>query len=399
MTAFGWITTRFRIHLAPSLPRRQPRKPVRRDSAPRLETLESIELLSRASLLHHAPLPAPHPVAEVIPFTAKTVTINSNHALTASQTTTVQTVTVPDQLTNFSQAFAPPINLFDQNLGQLVAVHITATATVTSQIKSQNTSTTSGADITGFTNGTFSIDGLGVPVSGNLNGTTSTVTVQPFAGGPITFMPPSGVTFPVLTTTSTKTINITDAATLAMYKATPGHTTISPVLNASDELGAKAPNGNLHTDVTSTGSGQITINYEYMPMCPPITNLVRFGIHHQPTQLQLTFGGTLDPTDASNAANYVILAPNAHGSFVGPGVRVIPVASAGYATNPDGVTSTVTLTVANQLNVHHLFQLRVTLACNNGNPINIEFGGKKSLGGFYYHGQHYIVVNGKAIPG
>ena len=106
-----------------------------------------------------------------------------------------------------------------------------------------------------------------------------------------------------------------------------------------------------------------------------------------------TFSGPINPTDAVNPANYTIIAPNAHGSFTGPGTRVIPVIAATY--NPNA--NTVTLTTAVQLNVHHLYQLRVTLPPNN--PIVIEFGGKRSLGGFFLHGQHFTVVNGVPIPG
>lgn len=404
MIAFGWIATGLRTSLASAFRRRRvrpARKAAGRVLNPGLESLEAIELMSRASLgLAAARAQIQHqPTVEAIPFTSQTISVNNAHAMTAmqtSQTTLAQTVTVPDTLTNFSQPFAPPIGLFNPSLGQLVAVHISATATLTSQIRSENTSTTSGADITGFTDGNFSIDGLTpAPITGELHGKTATVSVPPFAGGPIDFTGPSSVTFPPLTSTTTKTIDVTDPAQLAFYVASAGRTTIDPTLTANATAGANAPNGNLRTEVRTTGSGSITVTYEYIPQCPPVTGLVRFGIHHQPTRLVVTFGGPLpDVADATDPANYVIVARNARGTFTGPGTRTIPVTSAVYDPN----TNSVTLTPARPLNVHQQFQLRITLPCNNGNPIVIQFGGKKSLGGFDFHGRPFTVVNGQAFP-
>jgi hypothetical protein len=139
----------------------------------------------------------------------------------------------------------------------------------------------------------------------------------------------------------------------------------------------------------------VNVTYDYIPTCPPVTSLVRFGIHHQPTQLLLTFGGPLAPADANNPAFYQVIKPNSQGSFTGPGTTIVPIASASY--NP--ANNTVLLTTAQQLNVHYINQLKISLPCTNGTPVVIEFGGKSSLGGFFYHGHHYTVVNGKVVPG
>lgn len=400
MNAFGWLTNRKRSPRVLTL-RPRPRQNLRVVS-PTLERLEAIELLSHAAARPHSAVHAVfQPMGQSVPFSAGTITVNSTHAAITqmSQMTPVQTTVVPDTLTNFNSPFAPPINLFDPNLGQLVAVHITTTATLTSLIKAENTSTTSGADITGYSNGTVTIGGLNVPVSGTLNGTTATVSVPPFTGGPIDFTGPSSVTFPPLTTTSTQTLNLTDPGSLAFYQVNGTRTTITPTLTAQAQAGANAPNGNLITQVLTSGNGVVTVTYEYLPQCPPITNLVRFGIHHQQTQIQLSFGGTLNATDAQNVNFYTIVASNRQGSFTGPGTTVIPISSAVYVGNTATNTSTVTLTTATQLNVHRIYQLIVNLPCSNGNPTVIEFGGKKSLGGFDYHGKHFVVINGKAFPG
>jgi len=128
-------------------------------------------------------------------------------------------------------------------------------------------------------------------------------------------------------------------------------------------------------------------------------SLVRFGIHHQATQLQLTFDGPIIPsTDATNVSNYRVVVPNRYGSFTGPGVSYVAVNWAVY----DQTDNTVTLTTARPLNVHKLFELQVKLPCNNGNIVTIEFGGKKSLGGYINpHAGNAVVkvANGKVVKG
>src|SRR5262249_51659541 len=53
--------------------------------------------------------------------------------------------------------------------------------------------------------------------------------------------------------------------------------------------------------VLATATASVTVTY-----CPPVSvgSLLRLGIHHQPTRIGLTFSGALDPTTASNVANY-----------------------------------------------------------------------------------------------
>jgi hypothetical protein len=323
----------------------------------------------------------------------------------AMETTSTQTAVVTNNLTNFTVPFTPPIQLFNPSLGQLLSVELTATATLTSQISSQNTSTSSGASITGFTNGSFAVLGLppnnGQPVSvtGSLHGTTATVDVPAYIQGePLDFTGPTAVNFPPLVTSQNPplTVDYTSQADLAQFIASGTHTTLSPILTMGAASGASAPNGNLQTDVKTFGSGQVTVVYTYMAGCPPVTNVARFGIHHQPTVLAVTFGGPLNPTDASNPAFYTIIAPNRYGSFTGPGVTFIPIVSASY----DPATNVVTLHPARNLNVHHKFQLRINLPCDNGKPTYIEFGTVKSLAGFTdHHGNFVPVVNGRPTNG
>lgn len=409
MSANGWITAARRLS-ASVFRRNFGRKPVSRRANPGLESLEGIALMS-AGLRG-----LPGVFALGSPVTPSAVRIDSP-IRTLAQSSSLQTAVVNNTLTNFNNVpFTPPITKFDPALGTLTSVRVTVQAVLTSQIKSQNTSTTSPANITPFINGSYTVAGLlpaNQTVSNPLNPSSPlpTVTVSAYNGtdpafegaSTVLFTPPpypssvpASQQFPSLVAADNRTFTLTSPGDLAFYTASGSNTTFTPTLTETGQAGATAPNGNLQTDVRTSGSGVVTVTYEYKAPCPNVVNLVRFGIHHQPTQLQLTLSGPLDPADASNPANYKVVVPNRYGSFTGPGVTYVPVTSAVY----DPAGNTVTLTTARQLNVHHLFQLQVNLPCNNGNSIVIEFGGRNSLGGFTnpHRGNQFVpVAHGRVV--
>jgi hypothetical protein len=86
---------------------------------------------------------------------------------------------------------------------------------------------------------------------------------------------------------------------------------------------------------------------------PTIMSLERFGIHMQPTSLVLTFNDGLDPTFASDLANYKI---------VGPGGRTVAISSATF----DATLNTVTLRPKTRINLHHTYELTVIGTGANG---------------------------------
>jgi hypothetical protein len=115
----------------------------------------------------------------------------------------------------------------------------------------------------------------------------------------------------------------------------------------------------------------------------------RIGLHHQPTQIVVTFSGVVNPTLAENPKNYEI--------FRRSGER-IPIKSATY--NP--ATNSVTLITAVRLNVHHHFRLSILLPCPPGMPTStviIHFGGKDSLIGFHNHLGEFVVVHNARTVG
>ena len=79
---------------------------------------------------------------------------------------------------------------------------------------------------------------------------------------------------------------------------------------------------------------------------PTVMSLERFGIHMQPTVLVLTFNDGLDPTSASDLANYKI---------VGPAGRKVAISSATF----DAALNTVTLRPETRINLHHKYELTV----------------------------------------
>jgi hypothetical protein len=391
MSSFGWIAAGHRLLLSPWLRRRGVSKSGSRKATVGLESLESIDLMSHASLgFAKAHLEAlqvlaqKHLTAEIHKVatpTAKAAQTVAAPTITAEQTetqTVSQTVAVPSTLTNIvAESFAPPINLFNSSLGKLTSVTVTDSATLTSNITSQNTSTSSGADITGELSGVVTISGIDKPFSGSIQAFTQTISVPASLTGNNDFLPPTTVTFPPLTGSQTQTFNYTQAADLAAFTASAGRTTITPVLDANAVSTATAPNGNLQTRVMTEGQGTITVSYSYIPNNSQILKVVRYGIHEQPTSLKVTFSGTVNASEAANPANYQIVLPNKFGSFKN-GTTTVGIASATF----DAATNTTTLVAKTRFNFHNLAELKVTLPSNKGTVLTTVFGGLKDLGGY-----------------
>ena len=337
-----------------------------------LESLEAIELLSHAAL--------PSSFSRYGNVLSPRMSVNTVSETTTPQFVKVQTASVPQTLTNFNLPFSPSFNLFDPAMGTLTAVNVTANAYLSSVIQSQNLSTTTGAAITGSISGAFSISGFPTTLAGPLPNFSSTQTVPAYNNEP-DFTGPSTAVFNGISTQASQTVTLTDPASLAFFTASAGRSTSTPQLQMNATAGATAPNGNIQTLVVTNGQGTLSVSYTYTPPAPTVVSLVRYGIHHQQTQLQLTFNGYVDPVQANNPYNYRVIVPNRQGSFTGPGVTYVAIANATF----DPASNSVTLLPARRLNVHYQFQLQVKLPVNNGNIIVLDFGGKQSLGGFNNH--------------
>jgi hypothetical protein len=295
-----------------------------------------------------------------------------------------QTVQLALTLTSFTNLpLSPALSLFDPLLGTLQSVEVSHSATIQSNVTSQNLSPSSSTDITATFAGSYEIAGLNQPITQP----TRTLTSQPMPAG-VFGSPTDTVIFPPLVLTDSSTSVFTDTASLAFFTASAGRSSIDLTMSATATASASAPNGNLLTTTETSATSAVTIVYTYVPVCPTVAGIGRIGVHHQPTQLVVTFDGPVDPSKAADPSNYKVITRTGN---------VIPIESATY----HAATNSVTLTPARRLNVHHHFLLSVVLPCPNevtGETVVIPFGGKRSLIGITnHHGQFVPVKNGRIV--
>src|SRR5206468_2345107 len=151
---------------------------------------------------------------------------------------------------------------------------------------SQNLSPTSATVITATFSGSYQINGLNQPIAQP----TKTLTSQPMPAGPFG----SGtdtVTFPPFVLSDSSTSTFTDPASLAFFTSSPAGSAITLTMSATATASASAPNGNLLTTAVSSASGTVNVTYTYLPVCPTVAGVSRIGVHHQRTQLVVTFDG------------------------------------------------------------------------------------------------------------
>jgi hypothetical protein len=300
-------------------------------------------------------------------------------------TSPVQTVSIASTLTDFANvSLSPALNLFDPFFGTLLSVAVGHSATIQSNITSQNLSATSSTVITGSLSGSYQIDGLNEPIAQP----TRTVSTQPMPAG-VFGSGTDTVTFPSLILSDSSTTTFTDPASLAFFTSSSGRAAITLAMSATAASSANASNGNLLTSTLTSASAMVSVTYTYRPACPTVSNIGRIGVHHERTQLIVTFEGPVDPTKAKTTSNYSVIAS--------AGKR-IPIHSAMF--NP--ATNSVTLIPAQRLNVHYHFRLSLVIPCPNEQTpetVIIPFGGKSSLIGFYNHRGRFISFHNGRING
>ena len=129
---------------------------------------------------------------------------------------------------------------------------------------------------------------------------------------------------------------------------------------------------------------------ETVTVSPTVIKVQRFGVHHQPTQIVVTFNGPLDPTQAENISNYQLFALGRNRQFS----RRVGILSGVYSST----TNSVTLTTVHPINVHHLFEIKVT----NPSPGGPNFVGilnrKYSLGAIVGPHGHVFVPRWTNVP-
>jgi hypothetical protein len=126
-------------------------------------------------------------------------------------------------------------------------------------------------------------------------------------------------------------------------------------------------------------------------VCPMVVNVQRIGVHHQPTQIVVTFNGPLTAAQAENISNYHLFTLGRDGRFS----REDRIVSAVY--NP--ATNSVTLTAALHTNIHHLAEITVTNPCPGGPNFAGILNRKFSLGPIVGHHGHVFVLPPTNVPG
>jgi len=390
MMAVGWMWLRRVVHTALTWASRpRTRSPRKRKTIPSFEPLEGMALLSTGvpmmgSAAVHLDRAREHRLHNHVttPHVSYTNDMSSDQA---PVTAPAQTVSIGDTTTNFTnEPLAPALSLFDPSLGTLMSVAVSHTATIQSNITSQNLSPSSPTVITATFSGSYQIDGLNQPIAQP----TKTLTSPPMPAGPFG----SGtdtVTFPPLVLTDSSTTTFTDPGSLAFFTSSSGRSTTTLTMTATATAAASAPNGNLLTTTQSFASSTVNVAYTYLPVCPTVSGIGRIGVHHQRTLLVVTFNGPVDPAKAEDPGDYSVIRPSG---------KTIPIKSATY--NP--ATNAATVIPVVRLNVHDHFRLSVVLPCPNeqtGETVVVPFGGKRSLIGFHNHRGEFVSVENGRITG
>jgi len=167
-----------------------------------------------------------------------------------------------------------------------------------------------------------------------------------FPTGTITFtlVAPSGGTV------DTETVTVDGNGTYTTptgYTLTPGTATAS----GTYQWDATYTSGNGNNAAAS----DVNDSNERVKVCPTVVNVERFGVHHQPMHIVVTFSAQVNSAQAENINNYHLYTIGPDGTFSVP----VPVTSAVY----DPATNSVTLSFAHSYNVHHMAEITVTNPC------------------------------------
>ena len=185
---------------------------------------------------------------------------------------------------------------------------------------------------------------------------------EPVAGGQVLFNAPA--TGP--SATFTKNPVTLDASGQASVTAT-----------------ANGVGGSYAVSVAGSSGAEFQLTNRITP--PTVVGLKRLGIHHQPTQLVLSFSKPLDPVSATNLHNYTLIR-------VGPQGRAthhptpIPLKSAVY----DPLAQAVRLSPQHRLNFHLYYRLTV----NGSTPTGVASADGALLDGAHTGspGSNYVAV-------
>ncbi len=178
--------------------------------------------------------------------------------VSTTPTSLTRSVEFPDAQTNFTVSGL--VDQFDPSLGQLQSVEIIHEGAITSTIRVENTSPTSGSSITGTVSGTLNLTGpggvnLGIGLSENA-GTFNASTFDTI----IDFGGTSGHSFDPKKAANSKSVTLTGSAMDPFVGG--GQATFTERAEATSWANG---GGNLVVSLTSTAAAQVTVTYHYLP--------------------------------------------------------------------------------------------------------------------------------------
>lgn len=225
-----------------------------------------------------------------------------NSDATVSQTPLTETKTVTFNATPTDFSLQGLLDQFNPSLGTLQEIDITHAGSITSDIKAENTSTSSGSVITGTVSGNMTLTAPGVNDKLSISQYAGSFNAAAF-DGQIDFQGPSGDDF------GQKTANGSDNIVLTGSQLTPyigtGQVQVTEAAQATSNA---TGGGNIVVNAVSTGQATITVTYKYIP-----SNSLQPGNY--------TIVETQEPPGyypGKNSSNGVVLNNP-------PGIEVIPV--------------------------------------------------------------------------
>jgi hypothetical protein len=211
---------------------------------------------------------------------------NADSTISTAPTTQTQTLTIPPTRTRWDQTLAAA--QFDPDKGTLTGVDILTTGSVTSDIKVENTSSSSPSAIDATVSGKLTLSGPGFALAINPQANAGTFSASTFDGA-LDYAGASGHDFGAQTATGSDQRQLSAPADLAQYVG-KGNVTLSVSARSTSSINGS---GNETSQITTDAGVQVTVVYHYIP-----SNRLRPGDYTlvQPTEP----AGYLDGLDSRN---------------------------------------------------------------------------------------------------
>jgi hypothetical protein len=183
---------------------------------------------------------------------------DTDTTINTAPTTQTQTLTVSVTRTRWDKAVSAA--QFDPDQGTLTAVEIVNAGSVTSDIKVENTSTSSPSVIGATVSGKLTLTGPGLSVAINPQANAGTFTASTF-DGTLDYAGPSGHDFGAQTATGSDERMLTAPSDLAPYVG-KGAVTLTESAQSTSSINGS---GNETSQITTDAGAQVTVIYHYIP--------------------------------------------------------------------------------------------------------------------------------------